>query len=257
VRTTTPQGSPAGAGPAGESSEQNVLEVRDLSVTYTNGARGVHSATISVPRGSIVAILGRNGAGKTSLLRGIAGFLRSERTAVRGTVTFKGIDTRGFTPVATNRMGMVFVPERDKVFPALRVREHLALVARRRLTNELRRGVFDGLERRMDSKAGLLSGGERQMLALAMAWAQEPDLLLIDELSLGLAPVIVKDLMSRLRIMTDSSGLPILVVEQDAVAALRVADHVYVMDRGEVVWNGARGTITAAELGSKYLGTGP
>lgn len=244
------------AATAGTSAGTAVLEVRGLTVTYANGARGVDGVDLEVPAGSIVAILGRNGAGKTSLLRGIAGFLRSEHTAVTGSITFHGHQLAGATPVTTHKRGLVFVPERDKVFPSLRVDEHLRLVGKRKGGDAEIGAMFGALARRRESRAGMLSGGERQMLALAMAFAQEPRLLLVDELSLGLAPVVVKDLMATLRHMTDSTGLPILIVEQDAAAAQKVADFLYVMDRGAVVWSGARGAISAADLSAKYLGVG-
>jgi ABC-type branched-subunit amino acid transport system ATPase component len=230
-----------------------VLRTTDLSVTYANGAVGTDKVSFSVPQGTIAAILGRNGAGKTSLLRAIAGFLRSEHVAVSGGIEFAGRQVAGASPMKMHRQGVVFVPEREKVFPGLKVADHLRLVSSGRGAPEP--GLsFEPVDRRMTSRAGMLSGGERQMLALTMAVRQSPRLLLVDELSLGLAPVIVKDLMAALRRLTDSSGVPIVMVEQDAAAALRIADQAYVMDRGQIVWQGRSAETDAAEISARYLG---
>src|SRR5271163_871421 len=146
-----------------------LLEVEHLQVVYPNGARGVQDVSLTVREAEIVAVLGRNGAGKTSILRGIAGFLRSEHAAVAGRVALSGHDIGGSTPMRTFRRGVMLVPERDKVFSALTVADHLRLAAGR---GAGRGGAgkdpcaFSALDRLRESKAGLLSGGERQMLAL-------------------------------------------------------------------------------------------
>ena len=230
------------------------LTMQELSVTYPNGAVGTDKVSLTVEAGSIVAVLGRNGAGKTSLLRAIAGFLRSEHVSVAGELTFAGRRVTGATPGKMHRLGIVFVPERDKVFPALSVEDNLKLVTPQGALDSAFDLSFEPIERRMSSKAGMLSGGERQMLALSMAARQAPKLLLVDELSLGLAPVIVKDLMASLRRLVDETGIPIVLVEQDATAALRVADRVAVMDRGRIVWEGASSETSAVEISSRYLG---
>jgi ABC-type branched-subunit amino acid transport system ATPase component len=231
------------------------LKVEDLRVTYRNGAIGVDGASIEVPPASIVAVLGRNGAGKTSLLTGIAGCMRSDRIAVSGSVRLGARELCGVSPMRATRAGVVLVPERDKIFPSLTVAENLELTAsdspdpRFDLTER-----FPALAQRLSSRGGMLSGGERQMLALAMAVSHKPRVLLVDELSLGLAPVLVKTLLSSLRQMADELKLPILLVEQDATAAMRVADYLYVLDRGQVVWKGESEGTSAADLGRRYLG---
>lgn len=231
------------------------LTVSDLRVIYRNGAIGVDGASIAVPPGRIVAVLGRNGAGKTSLLTGIAGTLRSDRVSVTGSVRLGDQELCGLSPLRANRAGVVLVPERDKIFPSLTVAENLELTAtepadpRFDLTDR-----FPALAQRASSRAGMLSGGERQMLALAMAVSHRPRALLVDELSLGLAPVLVKTLLASLRQMADELKLPILLVEQDATAAMRVADYLYVLDRGQVVWKGESEGTSAADLGRRYLG---
>jgi ABC-type branched-subunit amino acid transport system ATPase component len=252
---TAPVPAPGSAAATRQPAEDAGLAVRDLSVTYSNGAIGVNGASVDVRPGEIVAVLGRNGAGKTSLLTGIAGFLRSERVSVSGSVRVAGTEVRGASPMRANRSGVVLVPERDKIFPSLTVSENLELVRPKRPDGRFDLAArFPALKQRATSRAGMLSGGERQMLALAMAVSQRPRVLLVDELSLGLAPVVVKNLLSGLREMAEAMGLAVLIVEQDAAAAMRVADYLYVLDRGEIAWNGEARATSAAELGRRYLG---
>jgi ABC-type branched-subunit amino acid transport system ATPase component len=239
--------------PADPGAGQPALRTSGLSVTYANGAVGLDDVSLSIPEGTIAAVLGRNGAGKTSLLRAIAGFLPSEHVTVRGQVELAGRRVTAASPMRMHRLGVVFVPERDKVFPGLTVADHLRLVGPGD-GNQADALDFDWIERRLTSRAGMLSGGERQMLALTMAVRQSPRLLLVDELSLGLAPVIVKELMTALRRLTDVSGVPVVLVEQDAAAALRIADRVFVMDHGQVVWQGASADTDAGEISARYLG---
>jgi len=230
------------------------INVSGLSVTYRNGATGCHDVSFKVEPDEILAVLGRNGVGKTTLLRGIAGFRAVEGVHVHGQVALDGTQLSR-NPGKASKAGVVFVPERDKVFPSLTVQEHFRLVNVRG-RDAIEPFGFPPLSNRWTSRAGLLSGGERQMLALAMAWAQHPKLLLVDELSLGLAPVIVGQLLQKLREMAERSHMSVILVDQDAVAALRVADSLLVLDHGEVVWRGASRDTTAAELGTHYLGTG-
>ncbi len=230
-----------------------LLEVEHLQVTYPNGARGVQGVSLTVQEGEIVAVLGRNGAGKTSILRGIAGFLRSEHATVAGRVALSGDDITGSTPMRTFRRGVMLVPERDKVFSALTVADHLRLATRRGTGKDP--CAFPALDRLRPAKAGLLSGGERQMLALEVAWRNDPKLLLVDEASLGLAPIAVKNLMEQLRVIARERGTALIAVEQDASVALRLADRVYVVDHGETVWAGLSSEASAAVLARQYLGT--
>lgn len=238
---------------AGGDGSRPLLQVDNLQVTYSNGARGVQNVSLVVREAEIVAVLGRNGAGKTSILRGIAGFLRSEHTAVAGRVSLSGQDISGATPMRTFRRGVMLVPERDKVFSALTVADHLRLAAGRGADKEP--CAFAALDRLRESKAGLLSGGERQMLALEVAWRNDPRLLLVDEASLGLAPIAVKSLMEQLRVIARERGTALIAVEQDASVALRLADRVYVIDHGETVWEGLSSQASAAGLARQYLGT--
>jgi branched-chain amino acid transport system permease protein len=237
--------------PATEIGEPS-LSIDGLSVTYRNGAVGCAGVTIDVPHKTVVAVIGRNGAGKTSFLRGIGGFLPPEGVTVRGAVKVLGVPL-SHHPVKVSKAGIVFVPEREKVFPSLTVAEHFRLVGAAGM-EEVEPFVFDALRSRLTSKAGLLSGGERQMLALAMAWAQRPKILLVDELSLGLAPIIVRQLLRNIKEMVELTDMSVVLVEQDAIAALQVADQLMVMDHGEVVWRGTPSETTAERITAQYLG---
>jgi branched-chain amino acid transport system ATP-binding protein len=252
----TEMGTRAAPGPddSAGSRTRPLLEVEHLEVVYPNGARGVQDVSLTVHESEIVAVLGRNGAGKTSILRGIAGFLRSEHATVGGRVSLSGGDISGSTPMRTFRRGVMLVPERDKVFSALTVADHLRLATRRRDGGK-DPCAFTALDRLRQAKAGLLSGGERQMLALEVAWRNDPKLLLVDEASLGLAPIAVKNLMEQLRVIARERGTALIAVEQDASVALRLADRVYVIDHGENVWEGLSSEASAAGLARQYLGT--
>src|SRR5262249_10471896 len=185
--------------------------------------------------GSIVAVLGTNGAGKTTTLRAISGFLGIDDARVtEGAITFKGARIENRPPHENTRRGIVLVPERDKIFPNLTVAENLAApVARaaaieRRSREALAYQFFPQLADLRHRVGGLLSGGERQMLALASGLVCEPEFLLVDELSLGLAPVVVADLLRRLAEIRRQLGIAVLVVEQSATVALEIADYAYV-----------------------------
>jgi ABC-type branched-subunit amino acid transport system ATPase component len=162
-----------------------------------------------------------------------------------------GTEVCGRTPEYTFRLGAVLVPEREKVFSKLTVEEHLRLVSPEVPSAEDL--VFQPLAALWDSRAGLLSGGERQMLAMEMAWCSAPRLLLADEISLGLAPVMVKAVLDRVVTTVKERGVAAVIVEQDAAAALRVADRVYVIDRGSIIWTGPASATTAAEIAGTYL----
>jgi branched-chain amino acid transport system ATP-binding protein len=238
---------------SGHQPDQPVLVVESLSVTYSNGAQGVHGVSLSACPGQVVSILGRNGAGKTSTLRGIAGIPHSERVRVSGGVSVGGKPVGGKAPGKAHRAGITLVLERDKVFPNLTVEEHLRLVSG---TSGARAGcAFNDLEKLRRRRAGLLSGGQRQMLALEMALRQRPRVLLIDEISLGLAPVIIEDLMARVRRIAQEQRTAVVIVEQEIVNALAISDYVYVLDRGEPVLDGVPADMDADELGRRLLGT--
>jgi branched-chain amino acid transport system ATP-binding protein len=223
-----------------------LLVVEKLEVVYHRAVTAVQGISLHVGAGQIVAILGTNGAGKTTTLRAISGFLGIDDARVsEGAITFNGERIENRPPYEIARRGIVLVPERDKVFPNLTVHENLiaplarrAGTAERRRTEELTYQFFPRLGELRSRIGGLLSGGERQMLALASAIVCRPDLLLVDELSLGLAPVIVDDLVRRLLDIRRELGMTILMVEQSAVVALDIADYGYVMENGRIVLDG-------------------
>jgi branched-chain amino acid transport system ATP-binding protein len=223
-----------------------LLAVEKLEVVYHRAVTAVQGISLHVGAGQIVAILGTNGAGKTTTLRAISGFLGIDDARVsEGAITFDGERIENRPPYEITRRGIVLVPERDKVFPNLTVHENLiaplarrAGTAERRRTEELTYQFFPRLGELRSRIGGLLSGGERQMLALASAIVCRPDLLLVDELSLGLAPVIVDDLVRRLLDIRRELGMTILMVEQSAAVALDVADYGYVMENGRIVLDG-------------------
>lgn len=237
----------AAASLPGSDATRPTLEVSDLSVTYRNGAMAVDHLGIKVESGSIVALLGRNGAGKTSTLRAISGFMTSEQVKLQGQIKVDGKELIGMPPVKASEHA-VLVAERDKIFPSLTVGEHLRISRAKGGQSVEGETFFSRLKERMDQKAGLLSGGERQLLALAVAWQLRPKLLLVDEFSLGLAPVMIRHIAESIRQLRDEHGMTFLIVEQNAAAALELADWVYVLEGGRVVAEGSPEEIARTDL---------
>lgn len=238
-----------------------LLSVEKLEVVYQRAITAVQGISLVALPGQIVAVLGTNGAGKSTTLRAISGFLGIDDARVTdGTVTFKDARVENRSPNELTRRGIVLVPERDKVFPNLTVAENLAVpfapTARgRRGSEDLVYQYFPRLFDLRSRTAGLLSGGERQMLALGSALVCRPELLLVDELSLGLAPVVVDELMAGLVRIRGDLGLTIVMVEQSAAAALAVADHGYVLENGRVVLDGDAARLRAhGDIQEFYLG---
>ena len=244
-----------------------LLAAEDLRVTYPGGLAGTQSVSLFAMAGQITLLLGANGAGKSSTLRAISGFMPSERARVAaGRVLLDGQDVTGSGPDQMVGRGVVLVPERDKVFGDLTVRENLQLSTRRGRRQragglgsadaaDLVGEVFPALTTLSDRKAGVLSGGERQMLAIARALLLRPRLLIIDELSLGLAPLIVQDLMVQLRLINEQHGVTILMAEQNS-AATGIAQRTFIIETGVTRWTGSPEEIgTSSELIESYLGT--
>jgi branched-chain amino acid transport system ATP-binding protein len=221
-----------------------MLSVRDLHVSYPGGVNAVKGASLDVNEGEIVALLGSNGAGKSTLLNCISGLIRPRA----GQVTFQGHDITRLAAHRIIRLGMAQSPEGRRVFAPLTVRENLLLggyTHRGRTLSESLDGVlalFPRLRDRLPQLAGTLSGGEQQMLAIGRALMARPRLLLLDEPSLGLAPLVVRSIFATIR-QVNAEGTSVLLVEQDARAALRLADRAFVLDAGEIVLSGS-----AAEL---------
>lgn len=237
-----------------------MLEVKDLSVAYGR-VEALRGANLAVGAGRIVTVIGPNGAGKTTLLNAIMGLLPG-----RGTIAFDGAPLGDLHTEARVALGLVLVPERRELFAEMSVADNLALGAFARYRKGAR-GLaedreeiyrrFPRLRERADQLAGTLSGGERQMLALASAIVCAPRLLLIDELSLGLAPVIVEEIAGRLREIRDDLNLTVLLVEQSAAVAFRLADNAYVLEHGEVALSGSSVELQGnSAVQGAYLGTG-
>jgi len=240
-----------------------LLQLDKVEVTYHRVITAVQGVSLAVPAGAIVALLGTNGAGKTTTLRAISGFIGLDDARVTdGAIAFRGerIDNR--VPHEVTARGIALVPERSKVFENLTVAENLEAVVPRSGVAKARLAeavweYFPALARLRRREAGYLSGGERQMLAIGSALACGPELLLVDELSQGLAPLVVEELFGRLQAIRRDFGMTLLLVEQNAALALEVADYAYVIESGRIVLDGTperlRGHQDVQEF---YLGTG-
>lgn len=237
-----------------ELSGDALLVMTDVSVTYRNGAQGVQHVNLVIEPGSIVAIVGRNGAGKTSTLQAIAGFVPAERVRVRGSVTWKGAEIIRSSPRRTGRRGIVLVPERFKVFPSLTVREHFKAdgLSASRMDECLEQ--FEGLKKIITRKGGQLSGGERQLLGIALAVCRKPELLLVDELSLGLSPIATQEIVAQLKMVRDSQGISILLVDQAASAIAEVVDYYYLLEGGLVVGEGSSEEMSQTKIQAAVMG---
>jgi branched-chain amino acid transport system ATP-binding protein len=227
-----------------------LLELEDVEARY-GPVQALHGITLEVAEGEVVAVLGANGAGKTTTLRAISGTVRRS-----GRIVFGGKPLRG-GPEAVAHAGIAHVPEGRGIFYGLTVAEHFKLgYGNERPDEALAHEYFPKLEELRTRRAGLLSGGEQQMLAIARALARRPRLLLLDELSLGLAPVIVESLLPVVHQYALDSGCGVLLVEQHIHLALEIADRGYVLSHGEIVLHERAQVLNADRelLISSYLG---
>jgi branched-chain amino acid transport system ATP-binding protein len=227
------------------------LELRSISAGY--GASSVlHDVTISVPRSSVVALLGPNGAGKTTTLRVAAGLLKP----ASGKVVIGGNDASKAAPFRRARQGVCLIPEGRGIFRSLTVRENLELlIPPWRKGSDLDPAVqaFPILGERLGQVAGSLSGGQQQQLALARAFLSAPDVVLLDEVSMGLAPVIVDQIFESLKLLA-STGVALVLVEQYVSRALEMADTAYLMARGAIAWSGPAAALDTDAITRAYLG---
>jgi len=229
----------------------NLLEVRDLNAGYGR-VHVLWDVSITVEAGQIVALVGANGAGKTTLLRAISGMI----PARSGSMTFKDREMAGSSIEAIVDLGIAHVPEGRRLFTGLTVRENLLLGGWRRNNKDLRRVVelFPALAERMDQTASTLSGGEQQMCAIGRGLMGRPELLLIDELSLGLAPKTVDEIVARLPEIA-AGGTAVLLVEQDIDTALTVSQFAYVQETGRITKSGPSTQLLAdPTIQEAYLG---
>jgi branched-chain amino acid transport system ATP-binding protein len=239
-----------------------VLKLTDVDVMYGGVILALRGVTLEVPTGSIIALLGGNGAGKSSTLKAISGLIRSENGAVtQGRIELDGerLDRKDAPEVV--RRGVMHVMEGRRIFAGLTVHENLIAGAHttkaRDLTPkfDLVYSYFPRLKERQKGRAGYLSGGEQQMLAIGRALMANPKVLLLDEPSLGLAPLFVQEIFEIIRRINDEAGATILLVEQNARAALQIASYAYVLENGRIALSGPSDQLSRDEGVQKfYLG---
>lgn len=242
-----------------------MLAINNLEVVYNKVIQVIVGLSLEVPAGNIVAILGRNGAGKSTTLKATSGIIKAEDGEItEGTVEYQGRIINKQSPDLIVRQGIFQVMEGRRIFQDLTVEENLRAGA---FTNphhaKIRAGLetvykhFPALHMRKDQLGGYLSGGEQQMLAISRALMAEPKLLLLDEPSLGLAPLLVKELFKIIKNINVASGVTILLVEQNAQAALTIADYAYIMENGRIVMDGSRDVLlNNVDIKEFYLGMG-
>ncbi len=231
-----------------------ILEIKDLGVSY-GGIEAIKNISLDVEAGSIVTLIGSNGAGKSSTLRSIAGIVKAKS----GEVLFEGENILGLSPDQIVKRGVTLVPEGRRVFPNLTVAENLHVGAYLRKDDikpdlEYVYELFPRLKERSWQFAGTLSGGEQQMLAVGRALMARPKLIMMDEPSLGLAPLIVQGIFDIIRTI-NKAGITVLLIEQNANMALKVADYAYVMQTGEITLSGTGAELLEnEEVKEAYLG---
>ena len=247
--------------PGPPASSESVLDINNIEVIYEDVILVLRGLSLSVPEGKIIALLGSNGAGKSTTLKSVAGLLPSEHGEVtQGNIVYQGRKITRANPAEIVKMGISLVMEGRRVFEHLTVHENLQTGGYTRRSGvsddlDLVYEFFPRLKDRRNQQAGYLSGGEQQMLAIGRSLMSKPKLMMLDEPSLGLAPLLVEEIFGRVKSLNDEIGTTVLLVEQNARRALEIADHAYVMENGRIVLEGP-----AAELASNpdvqefYLG---
>ena len=243
---------------------KNILEIKNIEVTYNKVILALHDVTLNVPKGKIVALLGANGAGKSTTLKSISTMLASERGEVtKGSINYDGIEVKNQNPSEMVALGMVQVLEGRRCFGHLTVEENIISGAYSRklsrgdLNAEIDKiyGYFKRLKERRKSQAGFTSGGEQQMVAVARAMMDKPKMLLLDEPSMGLAPQLVAEIFNIVKELNEKEGVSILLAEQNTNIALRNADYGYIIETGNVMLEGsAKSLLNNEKVKELYLG---
>jgi branched-chain amino acid transport system ATP-binding protein len=243
---------------------KNILEVKNIEVVYDNVILGLHNVSLNVPRGKIVALLGANGAGKSTTLKSISTMLASERGKVtKGSINYDGNVIENQTPSEMVKLGMVQVLEGRRCFGHLTVEENIIAGAYSRklsrgdLNQELEKiySYFKRLKERRKSQAGFTSGGEQQMVAVARAMMTKPKMLLLDEPSMGLAPQLVAEIFNIVKMLNEKEGVSILLAEQNTNIALKNSDYGYIIETGKVMLEGsAKSLLGDNKVKELYLG---
>lgn len=245
--------------------QDNLLEITNIEVVYNHTVQVLRGLTISVPRGKVVTLLGSNGAGKSTTLKAVSNLLGLENGAVTsGAIRFDGQQIAGMTPHGLVRAGMFHVMEGRRIFEDLTVEENLtaatfALSGRgvKIPSFDLVYDYFPRLRERRHGRAGYLSGGEQQMLAIGRALIAQPKLILLDEPSLGLSPLLVEEIFTIIARINRETGTSMLLVEQNAAVAFAVADYAYIMETGRIVLDGpTEHLVDDPDVREFYLGTG-
>ena len=243
---------------------ENILEINSIEVMYDSVISALHDVSLNVPKGKIVALLGGNGAGKSTTLKAISTMLAAERGNVtKGSIIYDGTEIRNQSPYEMVALGMVQVLEGRRCFGHLTVEENIIAgaysrkLSKSQIKNELEKiyGYFNRLRDRRKSQAGFTSGGEQQMIAVARAMMAKPKMLLLDEPSMGLAPQLVAEIFNIVRELNQKEGVSILLAEQNTNVALRNADYGYIIETGHVMLHGtAEELLNDEKVKELYLG---
>ena len=247
-----------------QNKSENILEIKNIEVVYDDVILAISDVSLNVPKGSIVALLGGNGAGKSTTLKSVSTMLASERGKVtKGSITYNGQQVEKLNPSDMVNLGLVQVLEGRRCFGHLTVEENIISGAYTRklskseINSELDRmyGYFPRLKERRKSQAGFTSGGEQQMIAVARAMMAKPKMLLLDEPSMGLAPQLVEEIFNIVKELNDKEGVSILLAEQNTNIALRNADYGYIIETGQVMLDGsAKSLLNDDKVKEFYLG---
>ena len=247
-----------------QNKSENILEIKNIEVVYDDVILAISDVSLDVPKGSIVALLGGNGAGKSTTLKSVSTMLASERGKVtKGSITYNGQQVEKLNPSDMVNLGLVQVLEGRRCFGHLTVEEnvisgaYIRKLSKSEIKSELERmySYFPRLKERRKSQAGFTSGGEQQMIAVARAMMAKPKMLLLDEPSMGLAPQLVEEIFNIVKELNEKEGVSILLAEQNTNIALRNSDYGYIIETGQVMLDGsAKSLLNDDKVKEFYLG---